>query len=56
MNDLKNHFEKKEEEPTPVNIKASKRDSVYKMPQSMLDNLARAREGRPDDFKIVTIS
>ena len=33
---------------------AKKRE--YKMPQSMIDALARAREGRKDDFGYVTIS
>lgn len=36
--------------------KIAKTKRVYKMPQSLIDALARAREGRSDDFGYVTIS
>jgi hypothetical protein len=37
-------------------LKIEKTKRVYKMPQSLVDALARAREGRSDDFGYVTIS
>lgn len=51
----KEEVELREEQRKP-SIKEQKRDHVYKPSQTMLDNIAKARQGRPDGFGFVTIS
>lgn len=46
----------KQEREAHMQAQLDKRKKVWKMPQSTVDALARAREGRSPDFGYVTIS